>query len=412
MSLEIIISGVGRSGTTALYGIVQKLLRVNGIDPTCGYEPYLWRSDVFEHLAIDDPGFADLFQITSSLSIEGMYAHARTPLFARTNPPEHVAFIDQLFTGRRPTLVKLIRGCGRLDAFLDVRPDLKVIQIVRNPMDVVNSALGLFSFFGEEYHPSDKPRFVREVHERFGDTLAQHLCSEAEWSGLWWRYMNQAALDTAAQSRSRVLTVSHEALRSAPAAAVQRIATFCDLDPKRFEIADAGQVPWSSGAKAKLDAVAVAALKALDERYWSDVLPRLDPDVDFDRAAVARAVAAKYASPNRRTGSPLEAIPGDLVGPALRAKLSRDLQRRDTQRRDPKRPTWRRKAPKLIKKLGSRIARTRDWQTGDQRPQAERQTHQSWRLASARRLYSHKLQQWRRSEGCSSERLWTNVACG
>ena len=120
--------------------------------------------------------------------------------------------------------------------------------------------------------------------------------------------------------------------------------------------AELRQTPWRSGARAKLDQAEVAALKALDEHYWSHVLPGLDRDIDFDRGAVARAVAAKYASATGRKGSPLDAIPRDLVGPALRAQLTRDLQRLPTPERQPKEPRWRRKGPKLVKKLRARLA--------------------------------------------------------
>ena len=50
----------------------------------------------------------------------------------------------------------MIRGCGRLEAMLTLLPDLKVIVITHNLVDTVNSGLGMFSFFGDEFHPSDK----------------------------------------------------------------------------------------------------------------------------------------------------------------------------------------------------------------------------------------------------------------
>jgi sulfotransferase family protein len=325
MTYEIMISGVGRSGTTALYRIVQKLLRSNGMDPRCVYEPYLWRTGAFEHLDVDDQAFALAFNSTSSLSIEGMYAHAQTPLFARSNPPEHAAFLDHLFGGGGPTLVKIIRGSGRLDAFLAARSDLKIIHIVRNPMDVVNSVLGQFSFFGDEYHPSDKPRFIQEVRKRFGDALAHSAGSEVEWSALWWRYMNQAALETKARFPGRLLAVSQEALKSSPAVFVQRIATFCGLDWHDFDIAEATRTSGSSGGMVKLDAHAIRALKRYDEHYWCHILPSLHCGIDFDASAAARATASKYARPFDAKPSLFPAIPSDLTGPAVAAVLWRQL---------------------------------------------------------------------------------------
>jgi sulfotransferase family protein len=325
MTSKIMISGVGRSGTTALYRIVQTLLRSNGMNPRCVYEPYLWRPDVFEHLDVDDQAFVLTFNSTSSLSIEGMYAHAQTSLFARSNPPEQAAFIDQLFAGEGPTLVKIIRGSGRLEAFLAARSDLKIIHIVRNPMDVVNSVLGQFSFFGDEYHPSDKPRFVRQVRERFGDALARSARSEVEWSALWWRYMNRAALEAKARFPGRLLAVSHEALRSSPAVFVQRIATFCGLDWQDFDIAHATRTSGSSGGTVKLDARAILALKPHDEHYWCNILPSLHCGIDFDASAAARATATKYARPLDAKPSLFPAIPSDLTGPAAAAALRRQL---------------------------------------------------------------------------------------
>jgi hypothetical protein len=323
MTSEIIISGVGRSGTTAVYRIVQTLLRSNGMSPRCVYEPYLWRTDVLQHLDVDGRAFELAFNSTSSLSIEGMCAHARTLLFARTNSPEHAVFIDQLFAGGGPTLVKVIRGSGRLEAFLAARSNLKIIHIVRNPMDVVNSVLGHFSFFGDEYHPSDKPRFVREVRERFGDALGHSVRSEVEWSALWWRYMNQAALEAKAQCPGRLLAVSHEALKSSPATFVQRIATFCSLDSHDFDIAEAMRISGSSGGTARLDALAMLALEPYDEHYWRDILPSLHCGIDFDRSAAAQATASKYARPLEAKPSAFPALASDLTGPAVAAALRR-----------------------------------------------------------------------------------------
>ena len=36
-------------------------------------------------------------------------------------------------------------------------------QCLRNPVDTLNSSLGMFSFTGEEFHPSDKVRLLAEA---------------------------------------------------------------------------------------------------------------------------------------------------------------------------------------------------------------------------------------------------------
>ena len=90
-------------------------------------------------------------------------------------------------------------------------PDLKVIVITHNLVDTVNSGLGMFSFFGDEFHPSDKRRFPAALVARFGVQVdTSQLLQELDWAVVWWRYMTAASFDVAARYPGRVMLVAYE----------------------------------------------------------------------------------------------------------------------------------------------------------------------------------------------------------
>ncbi|MEO0407440.1 MAG: sulfotransferase [Cyanobacteria bacterium P01_A01_bin.135] len=226
--MKLGVFGVGRSGTTALYTGIQHMLLASGTPCRFLYEPYLWSPKVF------DAPFTTVtqrFQSTNSLSVEGLYAHHVTPLFAGQGNPVHDQFLKALTQGSDSFLLKSIRANGRLSLFLEAFPDLKAVLIIRNPLDVVNSVIDRFSFFGDEFHPSDKPRFIAEVSSRFAIAeLGDVPKNEVVWALWWWRYMNRAALQTAEQHRERVLVVAYEAFNQNPVRGLQHIGEFLGLD--------------------------------------------------------------------------------------------------------------------------------------------------------------------------------------
>ena len=46
---------------------------------------------------------------------------------------------------------------------------------MRNPLDVLNSSVKLFSFLGDDYYKSDAERLREEIEEKFNITIDQNL---------------------------------------------------------------------------------------------------------------------------------------------------------------------------------------------------------------------------------------------
>jgi len=156
---RIAVSGIGRSGTTLIYQQIAKLLLLADRRVNFRYEPYLW--NIRSPEAKGNP-----FDM-SQLHHFGLMVHTGVPLFLEGGHPLHDPFVDHLFDApwdRNPQqgpdahLTKVIRGSGRLRSYLARFPDLRIVACLRNPVDTINSSLGMFSFFGEEFHPDDRPR--------------------------------------------------------------------------------------------------------------------------------------------------------------------------------------------------------------------------------------------------------------
>ncbi|MBA3810891.1 MAG: sulfotransferase [Caulobacteraceae bacterium] len=227
MTHHWLVAGVGRSGTTAIYEALQAFARRRrGF--RYFYEPYLWGPPTW---GSNFRRVAGAFATTNSIHADGLRCHLATPLFAsetQERPACHRDFVQGLFEAGAPVLAKIIRGCGRLDDYLRLRPRLKLVFVIRNPLDCVNSAMGNFSFFGDEFHPSDKPRFHRELEAQGRPQPA--FATEAEAATAWWHEMNQAALRAFEGRRDRVFIAPHEAYGSDPEPALRLLANFLSLE--------------------------------------------------------------------------------------------------------------------------------------------------------------------------------------
>ncbi|MCP4213180.1 MAG: sulfotransferase, partial [bacterium] len=162
--MKVCILGVGRSGTTALYSLLQGVLAeesggIGNVD--CVYEPFLWDRQVFNDFYANVTG---KFKYIDSLSVEGLYHHLKLPLFIReTRPYMDNEYLRSIFAPHgiespshgegtpshgegtpshgegtpshgeeRPLLAKLIRGCGRFLLLNELCPQCKFIYIIRN----------------------------------------------------------------------------------------------------------------------------------------------------------------------------------------------------------------------------------------------------------------------------------------
>lgn len=213
--MALLISGIGRSGTTTLYQILGKGLLSKYGNARCVYEPYLWNIPEVECTAkVKGQPFN-----VGQLGLFNAYAHCNTPLFLSGRYELHDAWLNRVFRPINPgtsaapnnVMAKIIRGSGRLEAALTMFNNLKVVLVTRNVVDTVNSGLGLFSFFGDEFHPSDKGRFVQEVNHIFNAEIdISTIENELQWSVLWWHYFTEASLRTCVNFPNRVMLVPYE----------------------------------------------------------------------------------------------------------------------------------------------------------------------------------------------------------
>lgn len=226
--MAVLISTVGRSGSSIFFDALGAAMRARNPAVREVYEPYLWTP---APIPLSKRRFT-----TSELNIEGIHVHCQTPLFLAGRNALHDAWLRQIFApvpgqSLGNVLVKMIRGCGRLEAMLTLLPDLKVIVITRNVVDTVNSGLGMFSFFGDEFHPSDKRRFPAELAARFGVQVdTSQLLHELDWAVLWWRYMTAASFDVAARYPGRVMLVAYEDFALDRVARLKSVLEFLSID--------------------------------------------------------------------------------------------------------------------------------------------------------------------------------------
>jgi len=229
MTEKICILGVGRSGTTALYSTLQKILsRQHGEKVDFIYEPFLWDRNVFNRHYTDLRGE---FSKVSSLSIDGTYWNKNTPLFLTEDTIssfEQNDFYKALFIPKenKPALLaKYIRANGRFPLLRKISPDTKFIFLLRNPLDVINSSIGMFSFFGDDFYASDFPRFATEVKEIWGDTLPEDTIKELR-ECFYWYYMNKAFIREFKRNPNNVLIVVYENYVKDKLSEINRICDF------------------------------------------------------------------------------------------------------------------------------------------------------------------------------------------
>jgi sulfotransferase family protein len=218
-----LVSGVGRSGTSFVYRTLQEVALQQDSTFSFFYEPYLWGPKVWRRRPSQ---WETDFGTTSAIHSAGLAAHLQTPLFLNEASHEaHDQFADDMFRHNQNVLAKIIRGAGRLPYYLKRYPQLKIIHVIRNPLDCINSALGLFSFFGDEFHPSDKLRFLDSIRDR--KAIAR---TEAELSALWWDKMNESSLKIAKSEPDRVFILPHEICTTNPDQAYKALLKFLNIN--------------------------------------------------------------------------------------------------------------------------------------------------------------------------------------
>lgn len=292
-----IIVAVGRSGTTILHRLLLEIYVDHyGNNFDCLYEPFVWDNAAIGHYPRDTDREAQ-FGRRDALSEEGLYLHTRTPLFSDNadTPPDLSRYLRGDTAGA--LLAKFIRANGRLKILDKLYPEGRFILMVRNPLDVVNSVLTKFSFFGPEFHRNDFPRFAADVRRLYGITLpAEEEIPAAYKAGLWCHFMNLHALRHA-QDKPNYKVVVYEDFSINREAYARSVCTHVGA-PYRDSYGDllgktVGRV--TKGASA-LSASDVTSLEPLLEKYAEMIagLPQITP---FDIGTVRK----KYASETLRT---------------------------------------------------------------------------------------------------------------
>jgi len=224
-----LVAGVGRSGTTAIYEALQNLSH-----PRRDFDYFLRTLSV---------GAADLGSEIPKPG-QGLRDHELDPrlwLAAPPSPPPlfasaaqdrsqaHGDFVRGLFKDGRSSLVKIIRGCGRLSDYLELRPRGK--DRVRD-----EKSAGLREFHTGKFQLLSATSFIRPTCLAFGGSWRPWVgpqptfTTECEAATAWWYEMNRAALGSFVGHEERVFIAPYEAYTSDHAVTEQLLADFLSME--------------------------------------------------------------------------------------------------------------------------------------------------------------------------------------
>lgn len=226
--MKVCILGNARSGTTALYTLMQEIMSENHPDMRYAYEPFLWDRTVFNDIFHN---VTEKFSYWDSTSVEGMYQHQKLPLFVEESYViKNNDYLEEVLETDNPdqnVLSKFIRANGRIRLLNRLCPEMKFIFTIRNPLDSVNSVLTKFSYYGGEFHRDDYPRFINGINTIYNlNYSADQVKTQIERELLYWYYMNRFALETLSGIGADSIIVCHETFNSKAVDTVQRICEF------------------------------------------------------------------------------------------------------------------------------------------------------------------------------------------
>ena len=236
--MKICIIGVARSGTTALYHLLQEIMLDNCDNKVeFAYEPFLWEKEYFNDRF-------DLvnkhFNFMDSISFQGIHNHLKLPMLIDDPIPfKDNEYLKNLFNpcggNHSHILLKFIRASGRYLLLNAISPDTKFIFIIRNPADSVNSIAFNFSFYGGEFHRDDFSRFLNDVNCFFKTNRGiESFETRAEKELFYWYYMNRFAIESFARASSHPLILCHEEVKKRRDQCVQSICDYLDVPVKSY----------------------------------------------------------------------------------------------------------------------------------------------------------------------------------
>lgn len=308
--MTINILGVGRSGTSALYSIIQQMMedQLDG-ELESIYEPFL-RDQTLCGGDVNKLSVRANFKYIDSLSLEGMYNHSILPMFI-DNPKQHKenTFLNKLYgihkekntlsflpkKTKKPKhqLIKYIRANGRYCLLNAIEPDARSIFIIRNPFDVGNSIKRMFSFYGGEFHKDDQQRFIDEVNNIYGtnygkETFENYLDEQL----FYWYYMNRFALESFETSKKKPLVICYEMYVSDRKHILENICDHLAFNFDEKYISTAASVV---GPKTKQKTLSTSEYKVAD-KYLTKYFHLLDTHhipYDFSKEDVVKPYVAK-----------------------------------------------------------------------------------------------------------------------
>jgi len=285
MGMDSFIFGVGCSGTTMIYSLLQSIFtRAYGENYYSTYEPFIWDREKFNR---PYKKAGSLFGRTSSISVEGIYNHVKTPMFVDSASGDD--YIDNEFFRHftaafgpgQPQLAKLIRGNGRMAVFRALNPQARFVLVLRNPVDNINCAKYKFSFYGEDFYPSDYPRFCEQLKKGNKLVLDQENANWAQRQAEYCYQMNRAAVDFAVLDKHTKI-LEYDSFTRDKSSFVMELCDFLET-PFSDDYPDQLQRPVGS----------VTASNVLSQSEYETIFPydRLYREV-CERAGVARGKSA------------------------------------------------------------------------------------------------------------------------
>ncbi len=240
--MKICVFGVARSGTTAIYALLQHMMLDRfGEQVSFSYEPFLREKKYFNAPFKD---VVDRFNYVESISIEAVQAHLKIPLFV-SEPDPYLGnqYLKDVFQKNRQgnVLFKFIRAAGRYLLLKELCPDCLFVFTIRNPVDSVYSAMSKFSYYGGEFHRDDYPRFLDEINRHFGSSLSvDSFPTRVEKESAFWYYMNKFAFRTFSECPEMPLIICYEDYAKRTDYYVQMFCRLLDMDykPEYHEVSE------------------------------------------------------------------------------------------------------------------------------------------------------------------------------
>jgi len=184
--MNILIYGVGRSGTKAVQLYLSYLIARSEGKVWINYEPYFW-----------------LDRKTKVVNFEGFYHNTNGPHFALDASEftkGHIRFLKKLSRHKVSTVTKFIRGNGRINAIGQVYPADHSIIIIRDLYEVLLSVMKTewdFWSVGWDYQVN-WDEFINEVREKnIVDNLdwcLSEIVDRIDQNAFYWYAMNLSAL--------------------------------------------------------------------------------------------------------------------------------------------------------------------------------------------------------------------------